>query len=160
MLEEPIANESLALKDVLKEKRDKINMSNQEIADRSGLSIHTVTNYFSARSKAASAYTVGMICKALGISFDAAYGIIPDLDDDSLTRINVLEHDVAQKAIEATYNRDTIKRLEDTVKHQRFLGIAMMAAILALLALVILYLVKFDLANPGYGIIRSEAFLP
>lgn len=68
----------LQIKEALKEQRDEMKMTNQDIADKSGLSLNTVTNYFSARSKAPSIYTVGPLCAALGVSLDRYFGIIDD----------------------------------------------------------------------------------
>lgn len=79
------------LKEVLKAKRDSSSISNQEIADRSGLSVHTVANYFATRSKASSAFTVGKICMALCVSFDKAFGIVPDETPEELAKIASLE---------------------------------------------------------------------
>lgn len=68
----------LQIKEALKEQRDEKKMTNQDIADKSGLSLNTVTNYFSSRSKAPSIYTVGPLCAALGVSLDRYFGIIDD----------------------------------------------------------------------------------
>lgn len=68
----------LQIKEALKEQRDEMKMTNQDIADKSGLSLNTVTNYFSSRSKAPSIYTVGPLCAALGVSLDRYFGIIDD----------------------------------------------------------------------------------
>lgn len=68
----------LQIKEALKEQRDEMKMTNQDIADKSGLSLNTVTNYFSSRSKAPSIYTVGPLCAALGVSLDRHFGIIDD----------------------------------------------------------------------------------
>ena len=59
------------IKDLCKEKKDSLNLTNQNIADRANLSASTVNNYFSESSKAPSVYTVGPICAALGVSLDS-----------------------------------------------------------------------------------------
>ena len=68
----------LQIKDALKAQREEKHMTNQEISDLSGLSMNTVNNYFSSRSKAPSIYTVGQLCAALGVSLDRYFGIIED----------------------------------------------------------------------------------
>ncbi len=92
-MSEEICNEALDLKDVLKAKRDVLGLSNQAVADLAGLSIHTVVNYFSSRSKATSAYTVGRLCMALHVSFDRAFDITADdaAESESTQRIHELE---------------------------------------------------------------------
>ena len=72
------ADHVLQIKDALKAQREEKHMTNQEISDLSGLSMNTVNNYFSSRSKAPSIYTVGPLCAALGVSLDRYFGIIED----------------------------------------------------------------------------------
>ena len=62
------ADHVLQIKDALKAQREEKHMTNQDISDLSGLSMNTVNNYFSSRSKAPSIYTVGSLCAALGVS--------------------------------------------------------------------------------------------
>lgn len=50
-------------------------MSSQELAERSGIPLSTVNNFFAAASKLPSAATAGAICAILGVSMDAVYGI-------------------------------------------------------------------------------------
>lgn len=89
----PVVNESLELKDALRLRRNQLHLSNPELAELSGLPLSTVTNYFSSRSKAASAYTVGKLCAALNFSLDRAFGIVPLEEDlsDSARQIHALE---------------------------------------------------------------------
>ena len=89
----PALDGPLDIKDALRQRRYQLHLSNQEIAELSGLPLNTVTNYFSARSKAASAYTVGKLCAALNFSLDRAFGIVPLEEDlsDSARQIHALE---------------------------------------------------------------------
>ena len=89
----PALDGPLDLKESLRQRRDQLHLSNPELSDLSGLPLNTVTNYFSARSKAASAYTVGRLCAALNFSLDRAFGIVPSEDDlsDSARQIHALE---------------------------------------------------------------------
>ena len=89
----PALDGPLDLKESLRQRRDQLHLSNPELSDLSGLPLNTVTNYFSARSKAASAYTVGRLCAALNFSHDRAFGIVPSEDDlsDSARQIHALE---------------------------------------------------------------------
>lgn len=81
----------LQIKDALKEQRDEKKMTNQDIADKSGLSLNTVTNYFSSRSKAPSIYTVGPLCAALGVSLDKYFGIVPDSKKQKAENEQIIE---------------------------------------------------------------------
>lgn len=161
-MNEIIFDEGLELKDRLKEKRDQNNISNQEIADISGLSVHTVNNYFSARSKASSAYTVGKICMALRVSFDKAFSIVPDHDTEELSRIAELEQrckeyetKVAHKQELIAMQENTIRSLQDEARRRRPLVWALVAIIAFLAILFAIYFVYFDLSNPNFGIYRK-----
>ncbi|MGN0246823.1 MAG: helix-turn-helix domain-containing protein [Lachnospiraceae bacterium] len=81
----------LQIKDALKEQRDEKKMTNQDIADKSGLSLNTVTNYFSSRSKAPSIYTVGPLCAALGVSLDKYFGIVADSKKQQTENEQIIE---------------------------------------------------------------------
>ncbi len=166
MLDEIITDEALALKDTLKEKRDKSNVSNQDIADASGLSIHTVTNYFSSRSKASSAFTVGKICMALNVSFDRAFGIIPDDSptemNQNLTRIASLEQkcrdlekDLAHKDDIISMKEEAVRQCQIELKRRRPLIYTLLGITALVIIAFIVYLVHFDLTNPAYGIFRG-----
>ena len=68
----PALDGPLDLKESLRQRRDQLHLSNPELAELAGLPFSTVANYFSIRSKAASAYTVGKLCAALNFSLDRA----------------------------------------------------------------------------------------
>lgn len=67
----------MTIQDLCKEEKERQSKTLKDIADDSGLSINTVTNFFSSASKQPSIYTVAPICKALGVSLDSHYGIAP-----------------------------------------------------------------------------------
>ena len=57
------------------EQKDLLRLTHQDIADKAGLPLQTVKNFFSRASKSPSVYTVAAICKVLGISLDEVFGI-------------------------------------------------------------------------------------
>lgn len=70
------------IKDLCKQARNRLGMSNQDIADAISerfqideFSVNTVNNFFSERSKACTVYTTGYICAVLNISIDTVFGI-------------------------------------------------------------------------------------
>lgn len=160
MLDEIITDEALALKDALRTKRDANNISNQEIADRSGLSIHTVTNYFSSRSKASSAFTVGKICMALNISFDQAFGIIPDKDPEKsstdLIHIASLEQRCRDLERDLAHKDEIIAIKNKSISSRRHLIYALIGLTALVIIAFIAYLLHYDLSNPYYGIFRDQ----
>lgn len=63
------------LKQLCKEQKHAKHMTNQDIADESGISVNTINTFFSSASKHPSIYTVGPICAALDVSLDEFFGI-------------------------------------------------------------------------------------
>lgn len=114
------------IKDTLKEKRDELNLTNQDIADRSGVALNTVTNYFSSRSKSPSLYTVGPICAVLGVSIDNYFGIFEEKE-------NTTEDD--KKDIIIREQEDLISQLNDKIRiYKKVLNISTTVIFLLLAA--------------------------
>lgn len=171
----------MTIKEICKEAKETKDITNLEISDRANIPVSTVSNYFSGNSKAPSVYTVGPICAALGVSLDQYFGIESGSDSAEREEIAELQHRnetleaelsaakekaaadreriSSEKKKDSEYNRKDIKHLEERL-HSKNKVLAVLLIIFAvLLALFVAYLVCFDLPNPEYGIIRSEAFL-
>ena len=65
----------MTLQEICVERREKLGVTYQSIADQSNLPLSTVKKYFSADSKAPAITTAGPICKVLGVSLDEYFGI-------------------------------------------------------------------------------------
>ena len=74
-----------------REAKEASHLTNQIIADRSGLALNTVSQYLRGESKSASVYTVGPICHALGIDMNAYFGISPPAPE-SVSDLLLLEN--------------------------------------------------------------------
>lgn len=148
-LEETVSDESLALKEILRAKRDLLGLSNQAIADATDLSVHTVNNYFSNRSKATSAYVVLRIAKVLNCSIDDVCGIEPDENpSDSSDEVDFInaQH---QDEIIAMQERQ-ITELRKDKRAGRFA--IYLSAVLSVI--VFIYFFHFDVPNPNWGFTR------
>ena len=175
MLEhEEFAQEGTIIRDILRAKRAAMpELTNQDIANMAGLSVNTVNHCLSDRSKSSSAFTIGRLCKALHVSFDQCVGIEPDEKKDSPAKENALLSEIEALQEKCDGLKQELERKEDLEKlNQRYLSelersakahrkfSRWMAGLCTLLLLLFLaYLIFFDLPNPEYGIIRSEAFL-
>lgn len=84
----------MTIQDLCKEEKERQNKTLKDVSDKSGLSINTVSNFFSNASKQPSFYTVAPICKALGVSLDSYCGISPSEQElqDKIDRL----HDVME----------------------------------------------------------------
>ena len=130
------------IKDLCKEKKDSLNLTNQNIADRANLSASTVNNYFSESSKAPSVYTVGPICAALGVSLDSYFGIKSDkrlVDDEDILEIR-LKHAQEKYFI-----------LQKGILHRN----KVIIALFVLCGILLGYAIIMDLLNPSIGRIRG-----
>ena len=145
-LEENISDESLALKERLKSKRDLLGLSNQAIADAADLSVHTVNNYFSNRSKATSAYVVLRIAKVLNCSVDDVCGIESDENPpDSSEEVNVIN---AQRQDEIIAMQE--RQISELRKDKRAGRFAIYLSVV-LSVIILIYFFHFDVPNPNWG---------
>lgn len=148
-LEENISDESLALKERLKAKRDLLGLSNQAIADAADLSVHTVNNYFSNRSKATSAYVVLRIAKVLNCSVDDVCGIESDENpSDSLEEVDFIN---AQRQDEIIAMQE--RQITELRKDKRAGRFAIYLSVV-LSVIVLIYFFHFDVPNPNWGFTR------
>ncbi len=65
----------MTIQELCKERRGKLNLTYQEIADRAELPLITVKKFFTADIKSPSLFTAAPICAVLGISLDAFFHI-------------------------------------------------------------------------------------
>lgn len=63
------------LREICRAKKEQLGITNEEIAAEADLPIGTVKKFFSGASKSPYIFTVAPICRALGISLDAFFGI-------------------------------------------------------------------------------------
>lgn len=148
-LEENISDESFALKERLKAKRDLLGLSNQAIADAADLSVHTVNNYFSNRSKATSAYVVLRIAKVLNCSVDDVCGIESDENpSDSSEEVNFIN---AQRQDEIIAMQE--RQITELRKDKRAGRFAIYLSVV-LSVIVLIYFFHFDVPNPNWGFTR------
>lgn len=170
------------IKDLCKEARNRMGLTNQDIADRiserfsiDAFSVNTVNNFFSDRSKATTIFTTGYICAVLGISVDAAFGIEHEFSSkeeaEYVRQLSDLKTELRDKHQYISYMEELIKekdkRIEqaDTAidhyrteaslqskKAQPWGFWACLVLLLGALAFMIAYLIIFDIGNPGYGI--------
>lgn len=172
------------IKDMCKQARNRLGLTNQDICDRISerfgildFSVNTVNNFFSERSKATTIYTTGYICAVLGISIDDVFGIDRPFSTEDEARfvkelselkveerlkdqkIGFLEAAIAEKDQEITEAREAIghyrKEVESAQKKvQPWVFTIIVALLVAALLFIIIYLMKYDVGNPDFGIFR------
>ena len=131
-----------SLQDECYEARTQQRKTAQIIADESGIPFSTVNNFFAAASKHPSVYTVGPICKSLGVSLDHYFGIVPT---DDLT-----EHQKDMLTQQVDYEKEMNRLITSNSKTKDRIIIAM----LVVLILALIYGITLDILNPSIGIFR------
>ena len=123
----------------LKELREKANLNNKEISDRSGVPYSTVQKIFSGETVNPNADAVYHIVKALGFKVEDLYEEIQNKKMDSIDLIKILE-------IQNKINEQYINSLK---RDKRVLIIMLSVVILFFLAMTAL-----DISNGGNGFIH------
>lgn len=144
----------MTLQEICAERRKKLGITYQQIADQSNLPLSTVKKFFSAESKAPSFYVVAGVCKVMGISLDEYVGIGDHLTADEKTlqeRADGLEHRLENK-------RQTIGLMDEELHNLRY-SVALYRFIILGLSLLIVVLVIWciyvDFHCADYGIWRG-----
>lgn len=132
------------IQDICWKERETQRKTAQTIADESGVSISTVNNYFSSASKQPSVYTVGPICKSLGVSLDRYFEIVPKGED-------LTEREEALLTQQVCHEQNMNKLLNEAIKHKN----RVIFALLLIFAMALVYGITLDLLNPSMGLFRG-----
>lgn len=127
--------------EICRDAKDAAHITNQNIADETGLSLNTVAQYLRGDTKNSSVYTVGPICCACGVDLNAYFNIkIPsEKNPNDCSACPELAH------------AEQVQRIYERGLRTRSLIIMGLCVVLAL-ALVALII---DLCNPNVGWVRS-----
>lgn len=126
--------------EICRDKKDSINprITNQQLAEQSGLSQNAVGQYLRGESPSAPLSTFGPICKILGVSIDEYLGIDRPGSSDAVCEANLeSERRISKAYADAGRKKDAI------------IGVLLIIVILALGALLV------DIMNPNVGWIRD-----
>lgn len=173
------------IKDMCREARNRLGLTNQEICNRISerfgivdFSVNTVNNFFSERSKATTIYTTGYICAVLDISIDAVFGIERNFSTEE-EREYVRQ--LAELKVEDRFKNQQIQHLQESLREkdarieqavtaiehyrresetnrrriQPWVVIVLLALLGGSLVFIIAYLLRFDVGNPNYGLFQS-----
>ena len=132
------------LSDLCRERKQTItpHKTNQDVAENTDLSVGTVSQFFRGDIKNPSVYTVGPICREMGVSMDEYFGIPHDEPAESSD---------AEKL--RTENAALCAQLAQQQKSLRMHRIVTLI-LLGILLLCVLALL-FDVLSPSIGWIRT-----
>ena len=111
-------------------------MTAQDIADKSGVPLSTVNNFFANASKAPSINTAGPICAVLGISIDEFF----DIGDHYTATEETLQAEKVGLEKRLSNKRQIITMMEQGVRIRN----RIISALLVLLCLVAMYALYLD----------------
>ena len=144
----------MTIQDLCKDKKAALHMTAQDIADKSGVPLSTVNNFFANASKAPSINTAGPICAVLGISIDEFFGITDKLtmSEEVLSAKNdTLRAHKKELEKHLVDNDKTMKIMMDGVRTRN----RIITVLLALLCLTIVYAIYLDFHCIQFGFWRG-----
>ena len=127
--------------EICRDAKDAAHVTNQHIADETGLALNTVSQYLRGDTKHPSVYTVGPICRACSVDLNAYFGI------ETPSEKNPNDCSACQELA----NAKQMQRIYERGLHTRSVIIIGLCVILAL-ALVALII---DLCSPTFGRVRA-----
>lgn len=126
----------MTIQDLCRDKKAALHMTAQDIADKSGVPLSTVNNFFANASKAPSINTAGPICAVLGISIDEFF----DIGDHYTDTEETLQAEKVGLEKRLSNKRQIITMMEQGVRIRN----RIIAALLVLLCLVAMYALYLD----------------
>ena len=126
----------MTIQDLCRDKKAALHMTAQDIADKSGVPLSTVNNFFANASKAPSINTAGPICAVLGISIDEFF----DIGDHYTATEETLQDEKVGLEKRLSNKRQIITMMEQGVRIRN----RIIAALLVLLCLVAMYALYLD----------------
>lgn len=126
----------MTIQDLCRDKKAALHMTAQDIADKSGVPLSTVNNFFANASKAPSINTAGPICAVLGISIDEFF----DIGDRYTATEETLQAEKVGLEKRLSNKRQIITMMEQGVRIRN----RIIAALLVLLCLVAMYALYLD----------------
>ena len=146
-----------------KEAKKAQNLTNNDIAVRSGTPLTTVTKFFNEGSKNPSAITMSNISRVLGVSMDEVFGLKqPEnkLDPNTEAIINSYTEIIKEKDAHIKEQSERILEQNETIKQMRIDKVKKQKKDILLLVLFVLFiapmvfLLLFDLMNGHFGYFR------
>ena len=139
------------LQEMCREARDRLNYTNQDIADETGIPLSSVKNFFAATSKAPSAISAGLICKFLGISLDDFFGIVPAENAEARLRRQLKETRIVSENQRLTEVNGLRKELDKS----RLSTILVLSFLCAVLSVALIFYIAVDFRIKDAGLIQG-----
>lgn len=143
----------MELLDYCKQRRKELGLTLQEICDLSGLPIGTVKKVFSDTSKNPYVYTMGPICKVLGISLDQYF----EISDHLTATEETLQAEKEGLKLGLNNKQETIEILQKTLsfrKHVIYNLVGAIAVLSIVIVILLIWCIYIDYHCADYGLWR------
>lgn len=148
------------IQEMCRQKKDALGLTQQDVVDRTGVPAATVKNFFSSASKAPSVYTVGPICRLLGISLDEYFRITDHLTPTEEV-LNAQNDTLSAKNDTLRAHRDELEqqleshgRTIDMMWHGVRLRNHVICVLLGIVVLLLVWCIYIDIHCADYGFLR------
>ena len=139
------------LQEMCREARDRLNFTNQDIADETGIPLSSVKNFFAATSKVPGLVYAGLICKFLGVSIDECLCITPAEDAEARLRRQLKEDHMNSENQRLTEVNSLRKELDKS----RLSTILVLSFLCAVLSVTLIFYIVMDFRIKDAGLIQG-----
>lgn len=139
------------LRDICRKAKDDSGYSTQDLADMTGISRSTIDNFFATATKAPNVYNAGLLCKALGVSLDDYFEIIPAEDAEAQLRRQLKEDRMNSENQRLT----EVNGLQKELDKSRLSTILVLSFLCAVLSVALIFYIVVDFHIKDAGLIKG-----
>ena len=152
----------------LRNQKEIMHMTNQDVADITGLPLSNVAKFFSGNLSSPNVFNVMAVCICLNQSLDELFGNKSGKAQDDGLKAKVLELEAENNQLKKELafelkledkNEKTVKHLEDELKVQTRV-ITGLVALCAIMTFSLLIYLVFDINSPEHGFVKETHVSP
>lgn len=146
---------------MLKEQKEHLHITNQEISDQTGIPLSNIAKFFSGSLSHPSVFYVMAICICLKQSLDVLLGNTREPLDATAAEKRIKELEVENILLkqEVKFDKKYTDKLETMLEERKTIIISSLA-LAAVFAFAFLTYLSIDLTNPQIGFIRHDGISP
>lgn len=143
--------ENTELRDICRKAKDDRGYSTQDLADMTGISRSTIDNFFATVSKAPNVFNAGLLCKALGVSLDDYFEIVPAENAEARLRRQLKE----ARMVSENQRLTEVNGLRKELDKSRLSTILVLSFLCAVLSVTLIFYIVVDWHIKDAGLIRG-----
>ena len=164
-----IYDKCTAIQPEMKAQKELQHKTNQQIADETGVSIHTINKFFAGNMSNPGIFSLAPMIIDLNMSLDSLIGISPEIEDQS-DEIERLKSELAHKDELLAEKERTLSMCQQrcdgavrelkNVRHDWKMITYAASSFAALLGFFLMVYVVLDARNPNMGLFRRQEISP